>query len=43
VVLATLFSVAALAARTPMMVEQVVLNCAVAIALGTFAPRLVAG
>jgi len=43
VVLATLFSVAAVASRTPIMVEKVVLNCAVVIALGIVAPRLVAG
>jgi len=43
VVLATLLSVAAVASRTPLTVEKVVLNCAVAIALGVVAPRLVAG
>jgi hypothetical protein len=41
--LATLFSVAAVIARTPMMVEKVVLNYAVALMLGFVAPRLVAG
>lgn len=43
VALATLLSVVAVAARTPMMVEKIVLNYAVAIALGILAPRLVAG
>lgn len=41
--LATLLSVVAVASRTPLMVEKVVLNYAVAIALGVVAPRLVAG
>lgn len=41
--LATLFSVAAVASRTPLMVEKVVLNFAVAIALGVVAPRLIGG
>ena len=41
--LATLFTVAAVATRTPLMAEKVVLNFAVAIALGVVAPRLVAG
>ena len=41
--LATLFSVAAVASRTPLMVEKVVLNYAVAIALGVVAPRLIVG
>jgi hypothetical protein len=40
--LATLLSVVALASRTPLMVEKVVLNCAVALMLGIVAPRLVA-
>jgi len=43
VVLATLLSVAAVVARTPMMVEKIVLNYAVAIMLGFVAPRLAAG
>jgi hypothetical protein len=39
--LATLLSVVALASRTPMMLEKIVLNCAVALLLGVLAPRLV--
>jgi hypothetical protein len=41
--LATLLSVVAVASRTPLMVEKVVLNYAVAIALGVVAPRLIVG
>ena len=41
--LATLFSVVAVASRTPLVVEKVVLNYTVAIVLGVVAPRLVIG
>jgi hypothetical protein len=41
--LAAVLSVVALVSRTPLMVEKVVLNCAVAIALCVVAPRLAAG
>jgi len=40
--LATLLSVVALASRTPLMVEKVVLNYVVALVLAVVAPRLVA-
>jgi hypothetical protein len=40
--LATAMSVAAVVTRIPMAIEKVVLNYAVAIALGLVAPRLVA-
>lgn len=42
-VLATLFSVGAVVARTPLAGEKVVLNGVVALLLGLVAPRLVAG
>lgn len=42
VALAVLLSLAAIATRTPMMVEKLVLNGAVMFALGFVAPRLVA-
>ena len=43
VALATLMSVMAVATRTPLMIEKIILNVAVLIALGFVAPRLMAG
>lgn len=42
-ILATLFSVAAVVTRTPMAAEKIVLNYAVALMLGFVAPRLAVG